>query len=66
MIDVTTLQIESTADGETKVSCWVKCRSTDDLDAAVAWLGLAHNVMTNWKAFCADRQNVTPIRRKEP
>jgi hypothetical protein len=73
MMDVTNLEIECHADGGSKVTAWTKCRSTEDIDDLVAWLGLARGLMVEWQSIRATRrhyrdgENVTPIKKgKEP
>jgi hypothetical protein len=50
-LDVTSLDIECHADGSAKVSAWVKCWTTDDIDDVIAWLELAKTMMQKWEAI---------------
>ena len=69
MIDITTLGIECEANGDTKVTAWVKCRSGEDIDDVIMWLGLARDVMLQWQDIrarraIAARSNITSIKKK--
>lgn len=70
-MDITSLEIESHANGGSKVTAWCKCTSPDEIDDLVAWLALAQHVMVTWHGIRAgkavDTANVTPIKKgKEP
>lgn len=70
MMDITSLNIECSADG-TKVTAWCKCHSPEDVDDLTEWLGLARQVMEGWENIRnrrappspASGKNVTPIKR---
>jgi hypothetical protein len=69
MMDINTLGIECDANGDTKVTAWAKCRSGDDIDDVILWLGLARDVMLQWhdirtRRLAAAAGNVTSIKKK--
>jgi hypothetical protein len=67
-LDVTSLDMECHDDGTTKVTVWVKCWSSDDIDDVIAWLKLAKSMMKSWETIRKKEQahgtnrNVQPIR----
>ena len=70
MIDTTALRIECAVEGTAEVSAWAKCRSPEDIDDVILWLGLAREVMVQWQAIRAARvistaSNVTNLKGKD-
>ncbi len=66
-MNVTTLGIECEVNGDSRVTCWVKCASGEDIDDVILWLGLAREVLNGWHDIRTRRQiaagNVTPIKK---
>ena len=50
MMDITNMGIECSNAGD-KVTVWVKCRTPEEIDDVVAWLGLVRTLMTTWKCY---------------
>ena len=48
-LDVTSLEVECDADGDSKVTCWCKCRTPKDIDDVIAWLQLSKTLMNQWR-----------------
>lgn len=49
--DITTLSVECSRDGDTKVTVWCKCFTADDIGDVIAWLELAQGMMQKWEAI---------------
>ena len=68
MMNITTLGMESEADGTTRVTAWAKCTTGEDIDDMILWLGLARDVMLQWhdirtRRLGAAAANVTSIKK---
>lgn len=50
-LDVTSLGLNCTADGDTCVTIWAKCWTADDIDDVIAWLKLAKAAMQKWETI---------------
>jgi hypothetical protein len=69
MIDITSMQIECDATGDSKVTLWVKCKTAEDIDDVTLWLAEARALMIQWKGIRTargDRTNVTPLKKEKP
>ena len=68
MMDITTLGLDCTENGVTRVTAWAKCTSAEDIDDMILWLGLAREVTLQWQDIrrrrAAAGANVTPIKKK--
>src|SRR5581483_5835742 len=52
-VKISGLKIESVEEGKTRVEVWSVCRSVDDVDDLIAWLGLAKHVIRGWEKINA-------------
>lgn len=48
-LKISGLGIECDEEGHSHVSIWVKCRTVEDVDDVIAWLGLAKQMMAKWE-----------------
>lgn len=48
-MDISGLGITCDESGRSKVKIWVECRTREDCDDLIAWLGLAKQMMAKWE-----------------
>lgn len=70
LMDITSLSIECHADGTSKVSCWAKATTLEEIDDLIAFLQMARKLMDGWSIVRqppagARRENVTPLKKRK-